>query len=51
MDEEQTPDERVHVVRTGLPMTYLIACKKCGVLLWDVDAHYQHTHPATKEGA
>lgn len=31
-------------VQTGDPLTRLIACSLCGVLLWDIDAHYSHAH-------
>lgn len=32
------------VVQTGWPLTHLIACTMCGVLLWDVDTHYAAMH-------
>lgn len=38
-------DTRVNVVVTGTPEVQLLACKLCGVLLWDIDAHYTHAHP------
>lgn len=38
-------DPRGEVVTTGFPVVQLIACVKCGVILWDIDAHYAHAHP------
>ena len=38
-------DSRVHAVSTGQPPVLLLACRECGVLLWDINAHYQHAHP------
>lgn len=41
-------DTRVEAVRTGdlnNPVT-LLACTRCGVIVWDIDAHYGHAHPA-----
>ena len=38
-------DPRGEVVRTGHPITMLVACTVCGVLLWDIDAHYGYAHP------
>jgi len=37
-------DPRVEAVYTGQPQVMLLACKKCGVLLWDIDAHYADAH-------
>lgn len=37
-------DQRAHVVETGLPPVQLLACTICGVLLWDIDAHYPAIH-------
>lgn len=37
-------DERAEAVRTGQPIMSLLACTLCGVLLWDIDAHYEHAH-------
>lgn len=37
-------DGRYIVVRTGQPEVLLVACAECGVLLWDIDAHYKHAH-------
>lgn len=37
-------DSRVKVVTTGQPETQMLACTSCGVLLWDIDAHYEHAH-------
>lgn len=39
-------DPRGKVVTTGHPVTQIIACVECGVLLWDIDAHYTHAHPS-----
>lgn len=33
------------VIETGWPPVELVACKVCGVLLWDAPAHYRHAHP------
>jgi hypothetical protein len=38
-------EDRAEAVRTGQPITTLLACRLCGVLLWDIDAHYAHAHP------
>jgi len=38
-------DYRAKAVGTGAPEVHLLACTKCGVLLWDIDAHYAHAHP------
>jgi hypothetical protein len=32
------------VVETGSPSISLLACKECGVLLWDVEAHWTDAH-------
>lgn len=37
-------DPRAQVVVTGLPNIQVLACVLCGVLLWDIDAHYDHAH-------
>lgn len=37
-------DERVEAVVTGHLEVRLLACRQCGVLVWDIDAHYAHTH-------
>lgn len=37
-------DSRVEVVETGQPPVQLLACALCGVLLWDIRAHYRHAH-------
>lgn len=37
-------ENRVEAVLTGHPPVYQIACTRCGVLLWDIDAHYEHAH-------
>ena len=49
-DEELA--ELVDVVETGWPPAQLIACKQCGVLLWDAPSHYRHAHsfPCVVEG-
>jgi hypothetical protein len=31
-------------VSTGWPITTLLACKRCGVLLWNAEAHYAEAH-------
>lgn len=36
--------ERVEAVVTGAPPVTLLACRLCGVLLWDIAAHYGYTH-------
>ena len=36
--------EGAEVVVTGLPNVQLLACRLCGVLLWDIEAHYAHAH-------
>lgn len=38
-------NDRMVAVQTGQPLTWLLACARCGVLLWDADAHYAHAHP------
>lgn len=38
-------ESRVEAVGTGSPQVRLLACVLCGVLLWDIDAHYVHAHP------
>ena len=38
-------DPRVDAHIAGSPPVALLACRKCGVVLWDIDAHYQHAHP------
>lgn len=41
-----TPDPRIEVVDTGpYGQISLIACTKCGVLLWSADKHYADAHP------
>ena len=42
--EPLSNDELGEVIETGWPQTQLIACKKCGVLLWDAPSHYRHAH-------
>jgi hypothetical protein len=37
-------DSRVLLVSTGHPVTMMVACHVCGVLLWDIDKHYTDTH-------
>ncbi|OBI95561.1 hypothetical protein A5625_08070 [Mycobacterium sp. 1465703.0] len=37
-------DGRFEAVETGWPLTQLLACTTCGVLLWDVDKHYRSAH-------
>lgn len=37
-------DTRVKAVATGMPAVQLLACTKCGVILWDIEAHYAHAH-------
>ena len=37
-------EHRAEVILTGSPPVQLIACTLCGVLLWDIDAHYDHAH-------
>lgn len=37
-------DQRVEAVVTGQPEVRILACVLCGVLLWDIDAHYAHAH-------
>ncbi|GAA2418387.1 hypothetical protein [Mycolicibacterium llatzerense] len=32
------------VIETGWPPVQLVACKLCGVLLWDAPSHYRHAH-------
>lgn len=34
----------VEAVVTGAPPVTLLACRLCGVLLWDIAAHYGYTH-------
>lgn len=41
--------EGVEVVVTGLPNVQMLACTLCGVLLWDIQKHYAHAHPADVE--
>lgn len=41
---------RAEAVITGLPNVQMIACKLCGVLLWDIDAHYAHAHTDQSDG-
>lgn len=43
-------DERVEAVVTGAPEVRLLACTTCGVLLWDIDAHYAHAHADRTNG-
>jgi len=42
-------DERVEVVTTGQPEVQLLACTRCGVIAWNIDAHYSHAHPHGEE--
>lgn len=44
MPDVTTDGRRCEVVETGQPATRLIACTRCGVLLWDVDKHYREAH-------
>ncbi len=37
-------DHFVETVSTGYPQVHMIACKRCGVLLWDIGSHYYHAH-------
>lgn len=37
-------EARAEAVRTGAPEVQLLACAECGVLLWDIDAHYRQAH-------
>ena len=37
-------DSIAEEVRTGDPVVRLIACRLCGVLLWDIGKHYEHAH-------
>jgi hypothetical protein len=48
MDQTPRSEKRVHAVVTGRPEVQLLACTECGVLLWDIDAHYAHAHPQSK---
>lgn len=48
-DSLQPAVERAQAVETGQPPVQLLACKLCGVLLWDIEAHYAHAHPADAE--
>lgn len=32
------------IVSTGVPEIQLLACAECGVLLWDVEAHWTDAH-------
>lgn len=48
-DSLQPAVERAQAVETGQPPVQLLACKICGVLLWDIDAHYAHAHPTDVE--
>ena len=43
-------DFRVQAVSTGQPPVLLLACRECGVLLWDIDAHFHHAHPKAEVG-
>lgn len=45
MSATPEPEVRVAAVTTGWPEVELLACVGCGVLLWDIDAHYTHAHP------
>lgn len=38
-------DPRIIVVETGYPPAAFAACALCGVLIWDIDGHFQYTHP------
>lgn len=49
VEETDMDPARVQVATTGQPMVKLLACTKCGVLLWDIDAHYAHAHPQTSD--
>lgn len=40
-------ETRVIAVTTGSPEVRLLACVLCGVLLWDIDAHYAASHEVT----
>jgi len=45
VDSDQIAAEaRAEAVRTGAPEVQLLACAECGVLLWDIDAHYRQAH-------
>lgn len=43
--------QEAEAVLTGIPNVQLLACTLCGVLLWDIEAHYAHAHPETPEPA
>lgn len=40
---------QVEVVATGTPETQLLACTRCGVLLWNPAKHYEDAHPLRME--
>jgi len=42
-------DSRIQAVTTGQPNVTLLACNRCGVLVWDFDKHFAHAHPAADE--
>jgi hypothetical protein len=53
MTTDPAPEQAVQLavaVVTGAPpmLVDLLACRACGVLLWDVTAHYRHAHPEVR---
>lgn len=42
--ELMSADWRVQAVTTGQPEVRLLSCVLCGVIVWDIDAHYVYTH-------
>lgn len=42
--EAMSAPVRAVEVDTGSPLMRFLACTSCGVLLWDVEAHWRHSH-------
>lgn len=43
-------EKHIESVVTGWPQVNLIACKVCGVLLWDIEKHWAHAHAIEQGG-
>lgn len=49
-------DTRMEVVNVGgngngpNGTVAMLACTKCGVLIWDIDAHWSHAHAVLLDG-
>ncbi|MDR6867512.1 hypothetical protein J2Y69_002116 [Microbacterium resistens] len=48
---ESSAVPRAEVVTTGQPEVQVLACIRCGVLLWNIEAHYADAHPDRPDGS